>query len=192
MIYASLKPIRQWHTRWTPAAYLVLGLWSGAVLLRAFLSDHGTGPRWYDYVVIALGLIACVVKWMYWKTIDDTADAMTIERAIGVEHGVGPPMSSAGATVMRARLFDSGHTHRTFLTDEFGFTLARRHRSWLRATFWLAGIALPLAWIVFGLPGLLGATISGAACMIGMLAERWLFFAEARHTVRLYQGDRAT
>ena len=26
--------------------------------------------------------------------------------------------------------------------------------------------------------------------MIGLIAERWLFFAEARHTVRLYHGDR--
>jgi len=30
------------------------------------------------------------------------------------------------------------------------------------------------------------------ACMIGMLAERWLFFADARHTVRLYHGDATT
>jgi len=28
--------------------------------------------------------------------------------------------------------------------------------------------------------------------MLGLTAERWLFFAEARHTVRLYHGDRTT
>jgi DMSO reductase anchor subunit len=28
--------------------------------------------------------------------------------------------------------------------------------------------------------------------MIGLLAERWLFFADARHTVRLYHGDART
>ena len=35
MIYASLKPIRQWRTAWTPAAYLLLGHWSGALLVLA-------------------------------------------------------------------------------------------------------------------------------------------------------------
>jgi DMSO reductase anchor subunit len=28
--------------------------------------------------------------------------------------------------------------------------------------------------------------------MAGLLVERWLFFAEARHVVRLYQGDQRT
>jgi DMSO reductase anchor subunit len=32
---------------------------------------------------------------------------------------------------------------------------------------------------------LLGASLS---CLAGLLAERWLFFAEARHTVNLYHG----
>jgi DMSO reductase anchor subunit len=93
---------------------------------------------------------------------------------------------------MQARLLDTGHTHATFLTDEFGFALARRRRTALRATFWIAGIAVPLVWIRFGLPGAAGALIAGTACIVGLLAERWLFFAEARHTVRLYHGDPRT
>jgi sulfite dehydrogenase (quinone) subunit SoeC len=37
--------------------------------------------------------------------------------------------------------------------------------------------------------------IAVAACLlhfVGLLAERWLFFADARHTVRLYHGDPRT
>ena len=34
------------------------------------------------------------------------------------------------------------------------------------------------------------ALVVALLCLIGLLAERWLFFAEARHTVRLYHGDR--
>jgi DMSO reductase anchor subunit len=26
--------------------------------------------------------------------------------------------------------------------------------------------------------------------LVGLIAERWLFFVEARHTVRLYHGER--
>jgi len=30
------------------------------------------------------------------------------------------------------------------------------------------------------------------AALAGLLAERWLFFAEARHVVRLFHGDQRT
>ena len=33
MIYASLKPIHQWHNRWVVPGYLALGLMSGLLLL---------------------------------------------------------------------------------------------------------------------------------------------------------------
>ena len=38
MIYASLKPIRQWHTWRVPLNYLLLGHATGALLLRRFLN----------------------------------------------------------------------------------------------------------------------------------------------------------
>ncbi|HEY3180665.1 MAG TPA: DmsC/YnfH family molybdoenzyme membrane anchor subunit [Casimicrobiaceae bacterium] len=190
MIYASLKPIRQWHTRWTPALYIVLGHWSGAVLLRATLTDANSAAL--TAIAAALGIAAIAVKWMYWQTIDGDTGSVTLEYAIGVDRGVRPPTDSGGASIMRARLFDTGHSHGTFLTDEFGFTLARRYRTLLRAVFWSAGIAIPLAWIVFAAPGWWSASLAGTLCMAGLIAERWLFFAEARHTVRLFHGDAKT
>jgi DMSO reductase anchor subunit len=70
--------------------------------------------------------------------------------------------------------------------------LARRHRRRLRAAFWIGGIAIPLAWILLGLPDLAAALAANVACLGGLLAERWLFFAEAKHTVRLYHGESRT
>lgn len=189
MIYASLKPIRQWHTQWTPAVYVVLGHWSGAILLRGILGATGAA---LTSIAVALGVAAIAVKWMYWQTIDGTMGSVTLEHAIGVDRGVRPPANSGGASIMRARLFDTGHSHGTFLTDEFGFTLARRYRTSLRAVFWIAGVAIPLAWIVFAPPGWWSASLAGTLCMVGLIAERWLFFAEARHTVRLFHGDAKT
>lgn len=190
MIYASLKPIRQWHTTWTPAMYIVLGHWSGAVLSKAVFTD--TSIPALTSIALALGIAAAMVKWMYWRTIDGSTGSVTLEHAIGVDRGVRPPADSGGATVMRARLFDTGHSHRTFLTDEFGFTLARRYRALLRSVFWIGGIAIPLAWIALALPGWWSAFIAAVLCMSGLIAERWLFFAEARHTVRLFHGDPRT
>ena len=192
MIYASLIPIRQWHTRWTPATYVVLGHWSGAVLLLCIVRGGGFDGRSLRLVAALLGVAALVTKWVYWRAIADPTDAVTLEQAIGVNRGVGPRAHTAGPSIMQARLLDTGHTHATFLTDEFGFALARRRRTLLRALFWMAGIALPLIWIRFGLPSAGGALTAGVACIVGILAERWLFFAEAKHTVRLYHGDART
>jgi DMSO reductase anchor subunit len=34
-----------------------------------------------------------------------------------------------------------------------------------------------------------GAPVAAVACVAGLFAERWLFFAEAEHVVRLYHGQ---
>lgn len=187
MIYASLKPIRQWHTSWTPAVYFVLGHWSGALIVLAIARYDASNSVRLAHLSLALAVAAALVKWAYWRAIRK-GDAATLEQAIGVAQGVRPPATSG--TVMQARLLDTGHTGRTFLTDEFGFRLARRHRVLLLAAFWLFGIVAPLVWVV----GAWWQTpIVVVACLlnlVGLLAERALFFADARHTVRLYHGDK--
>ena len=100
MIYASLKPIRAWHTRRVPLGYVVLGHASGAVLLVALLrpaSDAG----WLPCAGIVLLLAALLVKVEYWRHIRGTAGAPTLERAIGVDQGVRPP-GTAGQRHVRA------------------------------------------------------------------------------------------
>ncbi|HTR57109.1 MAG TPA: DmsC/YnfH family molybdoenzyme membrane anchor subunit [Casimicrobiaceae bacterium] len=192
MIYASLKPIRQWRTPWTPVNYLLLGHWSGALLLGATVSAYGTPARSLFVLALVLGVAALAAKLVYWYSMSErpagTKNAPTLERAIGVEQGVHGP----GMTVARARLLDVGHSHGTFLTEEFGFVLARRHATLLRGAALALGFGLPLIWLLTG-PARWQLGLAAAACgIIGLLAERWLFFAEARHTVRLYHGDPRT
>jgi DMSO reductase anchor subunit len=193
MIYASLKPIRQWHTFWTPLNYLLLGHWSGALLLAAMVCAYAADTTPFLAVAAVLGLLGLAAKVAYWRAFGErsaaSADALTIERAIGVPSGVHGP---GPVSVMHARLLDVGHSHATFLTREFGFELARRHAALLRALSLLLGFAVPLLWLASD--GVRWQTgVFAALCgMIGLLAERWLFFAEARHTVRLYHGDTHT
>lgn len=193
MIYASLKPIRQWHSAWTPVNYLLLGHWSGAVLLLGLARAHAAHERSFGWLAGGLGVAALIAKIGQWQAISAGArDAPTLERAIGlsrypnksVNEGGRPP----GMTVARARLFDVGHSHGTFLTDEFGFVLARRHALALRLAALTAGFGVPAAWIVSGAASASVASLAAIVCLAGLLAERWLFFAEAQHTVRLYHG----
>jgi len=41
---------------------------------------------------------------------------------------------------------------------------------------------------VWGWAGLLSAALAAVLATLGVGVERWLFFAEARHTVSLYYG----
>ena len=197
MIYASLKPIRQWHSAWTPVNYLLLGHWSGAVLLLGLARIHAAHERSFGWLAGGLGIAALIAKIGQWRAITAGArDAPTLERAIGVpeypnryankyaSEGAPPP----GMTVARARLFDVGHSHGTFLTDEFGFVLARRNAVALRIAALSAGFGVPALWIASGAANALVAWLAAIVCLAGLLAERWLFFAEAQHTVRLYHG----
>ena len=189
MIYGSLKPIRQWHTRWTPANYLLLGHWSGALLLVAIACAYASRPGMFLVLAGVLGLAALAAKLAYWQATGEDAWAPTLERAIGVREGVHGP---GPVSVAHARLLDVGHSHGTFLTREFGFALAQRHARALRGVALALGFGLPLAWLVTGMTRWQAALAAAACCIIGLLVERWLFFAEAKHTVRLYHGDPRT
>ena len=189
MIYASLKPIRQWHTRWTPLNYALLGHWSGALLLVGLALAYANDAKAFVRATLAIGIVALASKLGYWLAIADERAAATLERAIGVAQGVSPP---GPISVAHARLLDVGHSHGTFLTHEFGFVLAREHARALRIAAVALGFALPLAWLLAGPLEVQAALAAAVLCIIGLLTERWLFFAEARHTVRLYHGDPRT
>jgi len=172
MIYASLKPIRQWHTRLTPLNYLLLGHYS-ASLLVAWIAGLGPTPM-APYTAVALVLlIGAAAAKIAWFEHAAAVDGPRIQAALGVP------------TAARVKLLDAGHTHGTFLTNEFAFQLARGNAQRLADAFWVAAFALPLIALVFLPDAMLGAAL---ACLAGLSIERWLFFAEARHTVNLYHG----
>ena len=73
MIYASLKPIRQWHNNFVPPVILLLALASGAACLAAMTIFWALpGARAAAAIAVALCLIAMAVKLSYWRFIDTT------------------------------------------------------------------------------------------------------------------------
>jgi DMSO reductase anchor subunit len=184
MIYASLKPIHQWYNRWTVPNYLMLGLMGGWLILGflvRFWEPHPGATAFWGLVVV---LVAWWVKEAYWRFIDTTAAPSTVESATA--------LGRRG----RVRLFEAPHTEENYLLQEMGFRIARKHARRLRriARFALFVVPAVLTFCVLFLAGAAGAVITGIAMLsaaLGLVVERWLFFAEARHTVTLYYGAEA-
>ena len=180
MIYASLKPIAQWHSRYTLPAYLIFAGMTGSVLANALLQGFNVGSS----ALLACALLATFVGWGWklatWRHNDRLEIATTANTATGL----------AGGTV---RSIEWPHTEENYLLKEMGFRIARKHSAKLRLITQALAFAAPavLLAIVFFLPWPLGAiasVLTAVAQFAGMLVERWLFFAEAKHTVTLYYG----
>jgi DMSO reductase anchor subunit len=185
MIYASLKPVQRWANGYVLPNYLLLGLASGATwlaLITAIVLPAYYATIMLDWAaIIGLG-VSALGKLVYWRFIDRSRSVATPESATGL------------GAIGKVRLFAAPHTEENYLLKEMGYKVARKHALKLRLIALGLGFTAPailvfLATLVTGWAAvalLLLATIGNA---IGTLTERWLFFAEARHTVMLYYGS---
>ena len=181
MIYASLKTIRQWNTPIVPALFMAYALISGGLLFLAVDAFFGTLKPQLQAVVMGLVVITLALKLVYffWQ---GKPQGATIQTATGFSQA-------------SVRLLDAGHSAPTFLNREFGYQVAADQLLRLRIIMTLVTFIVPLALVYCVFGGLVGAELLGLAWLImmaGLLLERWLFFAEARHVVRLYQGEQRT
>ncbi len=183
MIYRSLKTVHQWANKWTVWLYLFMALASGAVWIAALLSATVGVDRPYLAFTVVSVLIAWRVKRMYWQFIDTTQHPSTPKSATGLK----------GETIT---LLEGPHTEENYLQQEMGFKIARKHADKLRQIVHLVGFTVPLVMLVMSYllngPLVLAASFIAAVCMsVGVVVERWLFFAEARHVVTLYYGAKS-
>ncbi|MEO7757889.1 MAG: DmsC/YnfH family molybdoenzyme membrane anchor subunit [Dokdonella sp.] len=178
-IYSSLQTIRAWHTRYTAAVYLMLGLFSGALSFTTVhvvtIANGGLwlSARWVAFGAVLLGPACALLKLLYWRHID-ARPSVNAGHATGLDR------------IGDVRSFEQPHTEENYLTHEMGFVLARKHSRRLRSiAFWLLLLA-PIA--VLPLNARIGLPIAWLLCMAGIFVERWLFFAEAKHAVMAYYG----
>jgi DMSO reductase anchor subunit len=92
------------------------------------------------------------------------------------------------------RLLESPNTSENYLQQEMGYRIARKHARKLRAFVMIFAYGLPFLLTLVSLVTMLGAyggiaaILAALSGLSGMLVERWLFFAQAKHTVMLYYG----
>ncbi len=181
MIYRSLATIHQWHNKWTVPVYLIMGLAGGAVTLLAVLRVFQIKSDTIPYCVSGVVVLAWIIKIIYWRFIDTTQHQSTPESATGLGH------------LGKVSKLEGPHTEDNYLLTEMGFRVARKHAGKLRRYAQTIGFAVPiiLTQSSVGTAGTTAATLSVIAALsflLGAIIERWLFFAEAKHTVTLYYG----
>lgn len=180
MIYASLRSIQAWNTPLTVAGYLSFAAAGGLLLATAFAFASGSGAA---TVLAALGVAALVVAWAFkrawWMRQRTMVPLSTPESATGL----GP--------IGRVRLLERPHATENYLTREMGFRVARKHAEKLER------LALAFGGVVPALLLAVAAAVGGGVALalvivavpfhaVGLLTERWLFFATARHAVMNY------
>jgi DMSO reductase anchor subunit len=183
MIYCSLKPIPRWSNPWVVPNYLALALMTGSLWLD--LLAQAFGPHLLIAMIAPAAVaLAAALKIGYWQSIDTAQPRSTAGGATGL------------GNLGTVRLFEAPHTSENYLLKEMGYRIARKHARKLRAIAILCGFVVPglLSLVPFawpGLPGVLALLVAAVLAMAGVLVERWLFFAEAKHVVTLYYGQAA-
>ena len=182
MIYASLKPIAQWSSRFTLPAYLIFAAMTGCVTFNALLRAFGQPSSLVLVLALLLTLLGWVWKVVTWRHNDALVIGTNLNTATGLKGGV-------------VRSIEWPHTEENYILKEMGFRIARKHSARLRLIAQALAFTLPLVllaaafasstmpWLPAGL-----SLVAAVSQFAGMLVERWLFFAEAKHVVTLYYG----
>jgi DMSO reductase anchor subunit len=177
MIYACIRFIAEWAHPITLVNYTLIGLASGCTLLVALAVWRGETAL--AQVLAPMALVLTLLAW--------AARALALRRNAGLK----PRSTLQSATGIRGtsiRQHSMGMSAGAFNTREFfhGVGLAALQR--VRWALHGLGFALPAALVAVGVAtGTLEHVV--LACLVqapGLLAERWMFFAQARHPQNLY------
>ena len=176
MIYACLRFLREWHTPLTVINYTLLGGASGFTLAAAFAAfvapELARFFAGWALIILLLGLAARVASLIRNYRLKPKS---TLQSAIGIKHP---------RIVQKTQGFMGG----SFNTREF---FHGRSRAFLRSIKWLflVGVfVVPASLLVAGFSGAAAGLLLTAFAIqyLGLIAERWFFFAQANHPQNLY------
>lgn len=173
MIYACLEFLQEWHTPLTPLNYTALGCASGltaAAAMAAWL--HPPLAPAYAAAALVAGALAYLTRLALLARNARLRPKSTLATAIGVKHP-------------RIVQIAQGAMGGSFNTREF---FHGRPREVVRAARWtFLALVFPVPAVLLVLSHSTAMLLAAfAAQYAGVLAERWYFFAEARHPQNLY------
>ncbi|HTY98472.1 MAG TPA: DmsC/YnfH family molybdoenzyme membrane anchor subunit [Rhodocyclaceae bacterium] len=176
MIYASLRFLREWHSPLTVINYVLLGGASGFMLATAYA---------------ALAAPALVAFLAAWTAILTGLALVSRSAALFRNRRLKPkstPQSAIGVKHPRIVQITQGFLGGSFNTREFDCGRPASFRRGIQWLFLTAVFPVALAIMAAGLSAGSVAMLAAAFAVqyLGLLAERWHFFAEARHPQNLY------
>jgi len=176
MVYAGVPFPQEWRSPLTVANFTLFGLSSGFLLASAYAAYSVNGLlAVYGTWAVIFTLMALLSRFFSLHRNAHLKPRSTLQSAIGVRHQV---------VVQKAQGFTGG----SFNTREFFHGRSPATLNWVRSGFLVLVFPVPLlllaaAYLTHS------ATLPIAAFLVqylGLLAERWYFFAEARHPQNLY------
>jgi DMSO reductase anchor subunit len=176
MIYASLKFLQEWHCFLTVVNYILLGAVSGftaTILMSFYIHIHSVNfyTAW-SLILLVFALLSRSATLYRNKRLRPKS---TVQTAIGVRHNniVQKSMGFMGGSVNTRDFFH----HKTLIFI----------RS-IKVIFMILLFAVPLIGlsIIFFKPSLAILIATMVSMCLGLLAERWYFFADANHPQNIY------
>lgn len=176
MIYASLKFLQEWHTPLTVFNYTLLGLASGFTLAAGFAAwTHANLVGFYVGWAVIFTMLGMFSRLASIYRNGRIKRVVTLQNAIGVKHS---------KIVQNSQGFMGG----SFNTREFFHGKSDGFVRLMRSLFIMLVFIVPVVIMITaanaGSFHLL--IIAFAVQYVGLLAERWHFFADAQHPQNLY------
>lgn len=165
MIYTQLKTVPRWN-HWSPPVLFMAYAIVGGLLMAGQVSVAVP-------LLVALGVLQ-VVAW-----VDQDRKEAASDTTLATATGLG----NIGAV----KAFESPHTGGNYLTHEMAFRVARKHAQTLKIISVFLAVVVPVVLLLLPFHHLL-ALLAVISHFAGVAAQRWLFFAEAKHVVSLYYG----
>jgi DMSO reductase anchor subunit len=177
MIYASVRFLQEWASPLTVVNYLLLGGASGLTLatLLAAGMDVVALVKPFGLAAVVLTALAGVTRAASLVRNAHLKPKSSLQSAIGIKHP---------RIVQKAMGFMGGSFN---MREFFHGRTAELMRS-VKWAFLLLVFPVPLLLLALGVPSasLTLLFMAFAAQYIGLLAERWFFFAQANHPQNLY------
>jgi DMSO reductase anchor subunit len=176
-VYMCIRFLQEWAHPLTLINYTLIGLSSGLILSGALLAL--IGPQGVAVQVAPFALVITIVAWI--------ARALSLRRNRTIRHA-STLQSAIGVRARDIKQISMGMSAGSFNTREFFHPASRAVLKNIKWGFIVLGFAVPavlVAWFLVS-HDRSAWLIAFPLQYLGLLCERWFFFAQARHPQNLY------
>lgn len=176
MIYACLRFLQEWAHPLTVVNFTLLGMSSGSVLLCALssLAEQSALLQGLQFWALGSTLLAWFMRRLALRRNAKLSPSSTLQSATGIQNPI---------LVQKSMGMSAG----SFNTREFFHGATAKTVRRMPYVFQVLLFALPLLLVaLLGVNSVFAWLVAVVLQFAGLLAERWVFFAQARHPQNLY------